>query len=307
MVHGCGQLFVKRCKAGQIIYILAKKVDYFLMAGTTEVISEFLLLLNNEFKVGMKQRDGFFTFNGCEIWLDTDECATLSMDGYIERLKEVELSRARRKDRTEKVTAIEEHNYRSLAGTMMYLGSAVVLQAVLATSFMQERLANLRVANVLAGNEILRDILALKLLIMFPAVANVIEVRVMTMSDASHGSAMEDYGQKGGLTSLLIKDKSGEVYFHIIDWCSHKQKRIFQSSFGAEIMSCGDNDDRGYDLNTTFGELFPRQGIRHEVLVDSPALFHTIKTLHDNREYRLGKIGARISNAFESGELDQLR
>lgn len=45
--------------------------------------------------------------------------------------------------------------------------------------------------------------------------------------------------------------------FHLIDWTSHKQRRISHSSFGAEIVAYADNNNRCFAIQETLCELFP--------------------------------------------------
>lgn len=93
----------------------------------------------------------------------------------------------------------------------------------------------------------------------------------------------------------------------MLNWTSHKQKRVSHSSFGAEIIAAADIDDRGYDLREMMREVFPVTGIEHELIVDSKALFDTITTLHEAHEYRLRKTVTMLRDAFESGQLNCLR
>lgn len=60
-------------------------------------------------------------------------------------------------------------------------------------------------------------------------------------------------------------------------------------------------------MKVSFHSLFPNRPIRHEILVDSRALFDTITTLHECKEYRLRNTVNRIRNSFEAQELDSIR
>lgn len=50
--------------------------------------------------------------------------------------------------------------------------------------------------------------------------------------------------------------------------------------------------------------ILQKTDIQHELFVDARALFDTITTLHEPREYRLRKTVSRMRDAFEGGELD---
>lgn len=150
-----------------------------------------------------------FIFNGCEISVEDEGSATLSMQSYISRLKTLDICRARRKQHDGMATKNEEKEYRSLAGTLMYLGNAVVPQAALDTSLVQERLERLKVSHLLEANEALREILALHPSIRYSAPEATNEARVQTLSDASHGGAECDYGKAGRLSGPLIEGSGG--------------------------------------------------------------------------------------------------
>lgn len=60
-------------------------------------------------------------------------------------------------------------------------------------------------------------------------------------------------------------------------------------------------------MKGSFASLLPKKPVKHEILVHSLALFDTITTLHECKEYRLRKNLTRILNAFEEQELDSIR
>lgn len=140
---------------------------------------------------------------------------------------------------------------------------------------------------------------------------NVSNAIISSFSDASHPRD-RDYGQSGILCGLRVEETNGDNQdmqdiFHMIDWTSHRQKRVSYSSYGAEILACASADDRGFYLKEALNSLFPKHRTRHELSVDSKALKDTITTLHEGTEYRLRQTVQRIRNSFESGELDVLR
>lgn len=302
-VDGINQLFVKR-DGSTIKLIVAKVIDDFLIAGKTSDIREFLNDLSDEFEVGNTAIGGNFRFNGCEIEVGCD-AIEISMWGYLEKLSPIQISRSRNKQRDERVTKEEERSYRALAGTLMYLGNSIIPQASMATSKMQQRLGNLRVKDLVEGNLVTKEMLRLRPYIRYIRPVNVTNMRLISISDASHGGADCVYGQTGGLCGLVIESEgSSEVIYHPIGWTSHKQKRVSYSAFGAEILAAADADDRGFDLKLSLRSILPNSDIRHELFVDARALFDTITTLHEPREYRLRKTVARMRDAYESGDLD---
>lgn len=80
LVHGCGQLFVRR-ENENIVMLLAKTVDESLICGHKGVVAQFLNALRELFDVGNTQREGRFSFNGCEFQITDDGSVKLSMYG----------------------------------------------------------------------------------------------------------------------------------------------------------------------------------------------------------------------------------
>lgn len=305
-VTGVNQLFTKK-DGERIVLIVAKVIDDFLIAGHRDDIRDFISDLRMEFEVGNTAIGGVFRFNGCEIQVSAAEI-DISMWEYIERLTHIPTSRKRSKQREERATNDEETAYRALAGTIMYLGNALMPQASMTTSKMQQKLGNLRVKDLSEGNRSMREILTLRPYIRYKRVTERTDIRIISLSDAAHGGGDSIYGQTGGICGLTFKETGNDkAIYHPIAWTSHKQKRVTYSAFGAEILAAADADDRGYDLKLSLASILPDRKITHELFVDARALFDTITTLHEPREYRLRKTVARMRDSFENGELDSVK
>lgn len=67
-----------------------------------------------------------------------------------------------------------------------------------------------------------------------------------------------------------------------------------------EILAAADFNDRGFDINHSLESIFVGNQFRHELLVDSWALFDTITTRYEPCEYRLGNVVSGMRDAFES-------
>lgn len=89
-------------------------------------MKRFLDLLEKQFVVGKTLIDEMLHFDGCEIQQDIVGNIRMSMCRYLDRLKSIDLSRTRKKDRDAQVSPQETTQYRSLACTLMYLGNGVL-------------------------------------------------------------------------------------------------------------------------------------------------------------------------------------
>lgn len=307
-VTGVEQLFVLRGAKGAINLLVAKVVDDFFITGPEVGIQRFFDHLNRSFTLGSQSIGRELKFLGCNIHVLSDKSVRVSMSAYLDRVRSVQISKERKTRPEIQVDDRERSEYRSLAGVLLYLGQAVLPQASFVASRMQQKLGLLKIGHVIEANKMLTELKKLKAELMFIWPQNIGSVSISSLSDASHGCADETYGQTGTFCGLKIQSSLHDLpLFHPIAWTSHKQRRVSYSSFGAEIIAAACADDRGYDLKMSFRSLFPLTPLRHQLLVDSKALFETLTTIHQTDVYRLRKTVARIRASFESGELESVR
>lgn len=225
--------------------------------------------MGTEFEIGNSSVGGALQFNGCEIDVNS-RAVELSMWEYLERLKPVELSRSRSREKEGKVTAGEKTSFRALAGTLMYLGNSEIPQAALVTSKMQQHLGDLRIKHIVDGNNAMKDIFNLRPFIKFVRATGVYKLRLVTLSDASHDGGDTIYGQSGSVCGMLIESEGlrNRIY-NPLSWTSHKQRRVSYFAFGSEILAAADTDDRGYELKLSMNAILTDLTITHGIFVDS--------------------------------------
>lgn len=280
--------------------------DNFIIGGDVQDIDKFILHMKNRFEVGKYVINESFLFDGCEVKQEQDGCTTLSMMRYVKRLASISLTTARRKQPDKRATEQEMNAYRSLAGILLFLGNAVLPQAAFVTSLMQQKLGCLLVQPLLDANEMVKEVLELDHWIRFPKCHEVKRILLSTFSDASH-PRVRTYGETGVIIGLRGFRESGEDKYHVMDWTSHRQKRVSYSAYSAEILACATADDPGNYLKQTIQSLLPRIELRHEVIIESNALQDTTTTLHGGTEYRLRPTVQRIRDSFKARELNILR
>lgn len=180
--------------------------------------------LSKSFEVGKISIGGSFRFLGCEID-DGDEMIELSMWDYLEKIKKVGITGERRHQRVSRTTAQEEIEYRSLSGTLMYLGNAILPQAGMMASCMQQKIGALTVTKLMECNRYVDEIMGLRPYIRYIRARGVCNMKLISMSDASHGADDSVYGQSVSISGLVIKcmGESRQIY-HTLGWKSHKQK-----------------------------------------------------------------------------------
>lgn len=120
-------------------------------------------------------------------------------------------------------------------------------------------------------------------------------------------SSSQSYGHISIVAGIVFGTNWGkDSIFHPADWKSSKQRRVFHSSYGSEILACSDADDRRYYVKQAIQNIFRNKKHQYELNVDSKGLCKNITTLHEGLEYRLRQTVQRIRDSFESQELDVL-
>lgn len=98
-----------------------------------------------------------YSFGGCSIIAHDHDEISMQMDSYWKRVNTIRIPRLRRKMATAMETADEISRYRSLAGTLLYLGNGVSLQASLVVSQTQQRIGRRSVGHFIDANETVRN------------------------------------------------------------------------------------------------------------------------------------------------------
>lgn len=85
------------------------------------------------------------------------------------------------------------------------------------------------------------------------------------------------YGQTGIFCGIRYHTAKHDArQYHIIDWSSHKQRRMCYSAYGAEILACTTAKDPGFALKQSIMDLFPTLMCTHQLQTGSKALFGII-------------------------------
>ena len=308
-VIGITQLYRKRDANGEMVLLVAKVTDDFLMSGTQAAVTWFKEAISARFEISKFLFDTKMFFNGACIDRDVQGNITLSMESYCRKIAPISISRQRRRQTTERATEAEQNAYRRLCGEIVWLGSSALPQASFAASFLQQRVSRMTVAEINDANSMLKELQALDPTVTFRMPRNTpTNPTIVTFSDASYNVCKsQSYGQSGIITGLSVDTASDGTLFYPLDWTSSRQKRVSHSSYGAEILACAAADDRGFFIKECLRSFAPATVCRHLLNTDSRSLYDTITTLHDGKEYRLRQTVERLRNSFESGELDMIR
>lgn len=234
---------------------------------------------------------------------------SLSMFDYLRKNVQHIAINKEQKSKPEDFCSPEFHGHvRKFAGSLNYLGQAVLPQASFVASWAQQQLGRHKHKHIIQMNKQFAELQKLSPIIRFKIHAErelATCASIVAFSDASHGAS--SYGQSGYTGGFFIELSSGCSIHHIIDWHSGKQKRVSFSSGGSEIIAAADATDRAGYMHELYATLLgPDVDLQLSLLVDSRGLHDTITTLHEPSDYRLRPTVARIRDSFESKEKGEL-
>lgn len=311
-IPGLPQFFILR-REGRICLLVAKVVDDILIAGTDEASKLFYEDISNRFKVGtyVNGAGKEFKFNGLTIYQDPNTYSiTVNMREYLSSIVEIPLTRLRKKSANSACTTEEVSQLRGLAGKLNFLGQAVLPQACLVASKIQQFTASPKVEHIRQANAALKQLRKLDASCRFISpneAPSPSDVLLQTYSDAS--SSTSAYGQTGVVLGLLLPMGGGsDSIFHPLSWHSSKQARISFSSIGAEILAAADSADRSLHIRECLNMILDNDSsFPIRLSIDSYGLYSTITTLHEGRDYRLRATVSRIRDTFEAKEISHIQ
>ena len=151
-VNGVPQMFVNRDGKGEIHLILAKVTDDLLIAGETKHIEAFDGLITERFPISKVILEGQIKFNGADIQQDSQGSITLSMDGYMHAISQIQLDKPRLKMSQARATPKEIAMFREVAGELVWLGGGALPQAAYVGSYMQQCVPYLKIEHIIQAN-----------------------------------------------------------------------------------------------------------------------------------------------------------
>lgn len=151
-VPGMDLLFIKRKTDGTISLLVAKVVDDLLISGPIDEIKHLFERRNKSFTLGATCVNNYLKFLGCNIQIDDDGSAAISMKSYLDRVRTIQLSRTRRRQSDQLFDDRERSEYRSLAGVFLNLGQAVLSELCLLESKIQQKLGMFKLAHLASEN-----------------------------------------------------------------------------------------------------------------------------------------------------------
>ena len=313
IIPGLPQLFKQQSASKDPPTVLAKVTDDILLVGTDSAIASFIQNIRASFDVGRLQYHTNMTFNGAFISVGPLGF-TLDIIEPLARLRPIPIAYARRLNPHDHITPEELTALRSLAGSLNYIGQAACPPATYVASAIQQFIG--RTSNVsilLQANAMLKELQKLPSVIHFPLADIRDSFRVVALSDASFAPSSR-YGQTGFLLWLQPFAEPAPAAAttvaspsYLLDWSSSKQRRIANSSLGAEILAASLADDNLVGFAQSLASILNPHAVSSLLLLDSRSLYQLVSSFKQSgMDARLAAVVDRLRDSFMSAELGEL-
>jgi hypothetical protein len=279
------------------------QVDNFIYTGTKESMEAFAHYMKSQFQLSELEFDNFSVF-GTRFTRD-NRGITMSQGDKINDLKEFSLSSDRRRMHEEPTTRAERLFYMSTVGSILFVGQVTSPIASRTAGILASALSNLCVKDIKCMNAAIR-----KLKARLPAVAELVFLKANNPNEKpfwlnfSDASFHEDVAKnRSGVLITRAFGLQKESPFHVIDFCSHRLRRVARSTKTAETLAASEAYDRAYYCRAL--AKWMSQTISHGLLLvlDNSSLYSDVSTTRSPKEKRLKVDLALLREAFETGAL----
>ena len=261
---------------GKFEGLLTTHVDDILSVGGAAMTS-LLDRIDSEFGFGSKEFDDF-RHTGKNIRKDMKTgCIHVSMTAYAENLPQVKIPRDRRNDPEATLTTAEVSELRQVNGGLQWLQRQLRPDLAFAVSVSQGAVSDARVKHLIEAQRLVTHA---KKHSSFEIVYQPLDLDhggFLAISDAGLGGIGED-GEAGTVTDGKVRSQGGYLVvfgdealahhgtrgkFNLLDWRSHKLKRVCRSSFAAETLSLAEANDAVQHLRGALLEILsPKANLR---------------------------------------------
>ncbi len=154
--------------------------------------------------------------------------------------------------------------YRSLNGSIGWIGIAATPFCAFGSSDLQQRTPNLTVRDLVLQINMIRKLEKLGSVIRHkrPSDSKEDRISILVFSDASR---TPESGQLGFVVGLLIGDFQEKSIFHTLHWGSRKSSRPVRSTGAAETLAAGSAIDEGKILKRAMSTLL---GIQVDQIIE---------------------------------------
>ena len=261
--------------------ITACFVDDVIWGGLEAFRRTVVAKLHEIFQVGSIHKSAF-PFLGVALRQNEDMSIIIDQNSYASTLKPIPVSTARSKERSERISSVEEKQLRSLIGQLNWLSGISRPEICFDVSVLSSKIRTATVDDLLNCNKLLKHVHSNPTFIKFPALS--VESLSFVVHCDSSWNNLPNGGSQGAYV-IMLKDNNNLVA--PVGWSSTKIRRVARSTVTAETLAMLDACDAAFPLSKIVLEILQRSSVDIHVMTDNKSLFDNIHSSKATTEKRL--------------------
>ena len=251
----------------KLVGLIITHVDDFEYCGTLKWQKQVIDNLAKIFKISKKEQ-GSFKYIGLNIEQDERQ-VFIDQAGYVNDLKEINLSSSRKKQVEDHLTEEERKQLRSICGQVLWVTSQTRPDSSFNGCLISNYGNDPKVKCLLEANKTVKKLKSDQLKIVYPNLGEPEKMRVVVYGDGSHASLMSGASQGGNIVFLTGESRRAAP----VTWKSKRLDRVTKSPLATEISAVADAADHGHLVAAMTKELFCLQNLpKIELFTDSFSL-----------------------------------
>ena len=292
--------YAKDEETGEIKGIIGTHVDDFLVTGEQSWLDGIIKEIGTKFELG-KVEDGDFLYCGHRV-MQQGKKLVLKQDEFAAEVKPFEITPARKKQSSEKVTDNERAQLRSGAGKIGWLARLTRPDLMFAQIEASSNVTRAEVGDLKQLNKAMVRVPEMKSELNIPQLKkDAKQWKIQLFTDA----AWQNLNQVGSTGGRVVFVSDGESSFPV-HWASHRLRRVCHSSQAAEIMAMNEGlNDTAFIrqmINEITGIFVPIQ-----LTIDNKNAYRAITGTTAPTDKKVRCEAAGVREALMEGEVERVR
>ena len=295
-------VFIWRSDSG-LMGIVAFHVDDFLVGGDHIFHSTIIAKLKEMMTIGNEESFNM-TFLGLHIYED-NSALYLHTNPYSNSLEEIVLSVTDKQDTSRPLNLEEKSKLKHVSGQLNWITTQSRPDLAFENCTIGNSSTNATIKSIITANKALKKAKFNDVFLRFPKDLNINEAKLICFCDASFANLTGGSSQGGHL--IFVIDKKG-VYC-LINWQSHKLKRVVTSTLSAECLAAVEAIDHCLHIRVCLAEILgtKTESIDIHILTDNKSLHEAAHTTTSVKNRRLQIELSALREAITRGEIKEFR
>ena len=223
---------------GRLIGALAIHVDDILFTGTREFQDIYMEKLRAKYPFKhWKMNEGEFL--GRYLKKNNDGSISVNQKEYCDKMKTIELTRERRREKEADLNEKERSQLRGVAGALNWITTATRPDMAAATASVQQKITSAKVGDIAQANQAVAEARDHKHVTITIQSIPMSELALLVTADASWTSENDLKSQGAYMICATTKDveQGHPVTVSPLKWKSQKQERAVSSTLAAELLT----------------------------------------------------------------------